>query len=334
MDAGIVQKIFTDHFETYRKSHVVDTRQYHAAESIMSCRTPDQGYHIDGCPNGDYHVLLYNSCKHRSCPQCGSIETELWLERRRRQALDCRYFHIVFTMRHDLHPLWRKNRKVFVNLMMRASWHTLQELLLDIRWLGGLPGAIAVFQSWDDEMREHCHIHYIVTAGGLTADNLWVSAKKSFLIPTRVLAAKFRGKFLAYLREGFNHVRPDGKEKADEEKLYPPAGMSVQHCLNLLNRLGRLKWHVDIEPSYEHANGVFKYVGRYIRRGCISRLNLAREQLGQPACEPVAEVPSAQQLLKKMFPDLETLRCPFCGSQLRTVFVCRRGQSSVWRRAA
>ncbi|HBT87915.1 transposase zinc-binding domain-containing protein [Desulfobacter sp.] len=184
MDAGIVQKIFTDHFETYRKSHVVDTRQYHAAESIMSCRTPDQGYHIDGCPNGDYHVLLYNSCKHRSCPQCGSIETELWLERRRRQALDCRYFHIVFTMSHDLHPLWRKNRKVFVNLMMRASWHSLRELLLDIRWLGGLPGAIAVFQSWDDDMKEHCHIHYIVTAGGLTADNLWVSAKKSFLIPT------------------------------------------------------------------------------------------------------------------------------------------------------
>ncbi len=191
-------------------------------------------------------------------------------------------------------------------------------------------------------------------------------------------------------------MRPDGKEKADEEKLYPPAGMSVQHCLNLLNRLGRLKWHADIEPSYEHANGVFKYVGRYIRRGCISekriisydgqsvrigyahpekhddnfftvdsqtfidrflshvpekgshlvrsyglfhpncisKLNLAREQLGQPACEPVTEVPSAHQLLKKMFPDLETLRCPFCGSELRTVFVCRRGQSSVWRLAA
>jgi hypothetical protein len=37
-----------------------------------------------------------------------------------------------------------------------------------------------------------------------------------------------------------------------------------------LNRLGRIRWHAHIEPAYEHANGVFKYVGRYIRRGPIS----------------------------------------------------------------
>jgi len=37
-----------------------------------------------------------------------------------------------------------------------------------------------------------------------------------------------------------------------------------------LNRLGRKRWHADIEPPYDHANGVFKYVGRYIRRGSIS----------------------------------------------------------------
>ncbi len=53
---------------------------------------------------------------------------------------------------------------------MRSAWHALRELLADWRWLGGLPGVISVFQSWDYELRKHCHLHLIVTAGGLNAD--------------------------------------------------------------------------------------------------------------------------------------------------------------------
>ncbi len=54
--------------------------------------------------------------------------------------------------------------------MLPAAWHTLKELLEDPRWLGALPGAIGAFQSWDDEMREHCHLHFIVTAGGVIVE--------------------------------------------------------------------------------------------------------------------------------------------------------------------
>ena len=270
MKKGIIQTIFNDHFESYRSTRVLDRRQYHAAGSIMTCRTSEQGYHINACPNGDYEVLMHNSCKHRSCPLCGSTETQLWLERRKRQALDSRYSHVTITISHDLHPLWRHNRKLFTNLMMQASWHSLKELLLDSKWLGALPGAVAVFQSWDDEMKEHCHIHLIVTAGGLTEDNQWVDIKKNQLVYTPVLASKFKGKFIAYLREGLESLTPKGEVKPDNERLYPPPGMTIQKCLNLLNRLGRKRWHADIEPPYDHANGVFKYVGRYIRRGSIS----------------------------------------------------------------
>lgn len=270
MKPGIVQKIFQDHFESYRKTRVLGRRQYHAAGNIMTCRTSKQGYHISACPNGDYEVLMHNSCKHRSCPLCGSTETQLWLERRKRQALDCRYFHVTITISHDLHPLWRRNRKKFTNLMMRSSWHSLRELLQDAKWLGALPGAVAVFQSWDDEMKDHCHIHMIVTAGGLTEDNRWINVKKDQLVYTPVLASKFKGKFLAYLREALNPLTSTDKAKPEEERLYPPPGTTIQKCLNLINKLGRKRWHADIEPPYDHANGVFKYVGRYIRRGSIS----------------------------------------------------------------
>ena len=46
--------------------------------------------------------------------------------------------------------------------------------------------------------------------------------------------------------------------------------MSVQQCLNLFNKLGRQKWHMQIDPAYAQVGGVLKYVGRYIRRGPLS----------------------------------------------------------------
>ena len=270
MSPGIVQRIFNDHFQTYRQGRRLTPGQWRAAWDIMTCRTAEKGFHVDACPNGDYRVVLPNSCKNHSCPQCGSTETQSWLEKRRSQALDCPYFHTVITISHDLHGIWSANRKLFTGHMMRSAWGALQELLGDWRWLGGLPGVIAVFQSWDDELLPHCHLHLIVTAGGLNVDGRWASAGKDMLVYTPVLASKFRGKFLDSLRQGFDPLTKTGRQKPSEQVLSAPAGKSVRQCLNLLNKLGRVRWHANIEPAYEHANGVFKYVGRYIRRGPIS----------------------------------------------------------------
>jgi hypothetical protein len=395
MRAGIVQKIFNDHFYDYSRDKILHSRERNAALAIMTCRTPVQGYHIDACPSGDYQVTVLNSCKHRACPQCGATGTQLWLERRKAQALDCPYFHVIFTISHDLHIIWRYNRKLFTNLLMRGAWHCLKEMLLDWRHLGGLVGAVAAFQSWEDEMRDHCHLHFIVTAGGLNEDGRWVRAGEK-LLWAPALAAKFRGKFLAYLNEAFSYYTATGKPKPKEKVLRPPTGMSVQKCLNLLNRLGRIRWHVDIEPQYEHANGVFKYVGRYIRRGpiserriigydghdvtiaythqekhekstfrlnahsfirrilshvpekgthvvrsyglfhpsCREKLNQAREILGQEPFEPSQKIPTAQELLSRMFPDKEIGRCPHCKTELRTIFIYRFGSASILRPAA
>jgi len=270
MQAGIVQRIFREHFAAYQRAHPLGPRERWAAWNILTCRTPAQGVHLDACPQGHYRVLLSNSCKHRSCPQCGATETELWLERRRLQALACRYFHLVFTISHALHPLWRWNRKHVTDRLFRAAWHTLRELLGDPRWLGVLPGAVGVFQSWGDELQEHCHLHVIVTAGGLSREGRWVEAAPAFLLPTAVVAAKFRGKFLAYLREGFTARRPGGQGKPAGPVLGPPPGRSVQQCRNLFNKLGRVPWHIQIEPAYAQAAGVDKYLGRYLRRGPIA----------------------------------------------------------------
>lgn len=270
MKPGIVQQIFNDHFPAMDATRRLDARSRRAAWNIRTCRTPAQGYHIDECPSGHYRIRLNNSCKHRACPLCGATETELWLERQSAKELRAPHHQVVFTSPDDLRALWRWNRKAFTNLYFRAAWHTLRELLADARRQGVLPGVIAVFQSWSDELGEHLHLHVIVTCGGLTPQGEWRLANPQFFLPVDVVAAKFRGKFLAYLREGFRTHTATGKPKSTDAVLVPPPDMGLQQCLNLLNKLGREPWHVQIEPAYASARGVLRYAGRYIRRGPLS----------------------------------------------------------------
>jgi hypothetical protein len=270
MEPGTVQRIFDDHYPAVEAAQRLDERSRRAAWNIRTCRTPAQGYHIDECPNGDYRIRLNNSCKHRACPLCGATETELWLERQSAKELRCAHHQTVFTSPDELRAIWRWNRRRFTNLYFLAAWHSLRELLASSRWLGALPGVIAIFQSWGDELREHLHLHFIVTCGGLSATAEWIAADPRHLLPVDVLAAKFRGKFLAYLREAFETHTATGKPKSEDQILVPPPDMTVQQCLNLFNKLGRQKWHVQIEPAYAHAAGVLKYTGRYLRRGPLS----------------------------------------------------------------
>jgi len=270
MNPGIVQQIFNEHFDAVNATHRLDDRSRRAAWNIRTCRTYKQGYHIDECPNGDYRIILCNSCKHRACPMCGALETELWLERQLAKELRCKHYQIVFTTSDLLRPLWRWNRKLFTNLYFLAAWHVLRELLADPRWLGALPGVTAVFQSWSDELGEHPHLHFIVTCGGISPAGKWVEADPEYLIPYAVLASKFRGKFNAYLRKALNPINARGKAKPKDQVLVPPPGRSIQQCHNLLNKLGRQKWNVHVDPAYQYAGGALKYVGRYIRRGPIS----------------------------------------------------------------
>jgi len=266
MKPGIVQRIFTEHYPTLNATRRLDDRSRWAAWNIRTCRTPSQGYHIDACPNGDYRIKLNNSCKHRACPLCGATETELWLERQSAKEIRCPHHQVVFTSPDGLRELWRWNRRAFTGTYLRAAWHTLRELLGDKRRLGGLPGAIAVFQSWGDELQEHLHLHFIITAGGLTAEGHWSAGDPSYLLPGAVLASKFRGKFIAYLRKG---LTGEGRRACDPV-LNPPPSMTLQQTLDLLDRLGNERWHVRIEEAYAHAGAVLKYAGRYIRRGPLS----------------------------------------------------------------
>ncbi len=256
---GIVRQVFSEHFDAYRRAHNLCWRERWAAFNIRTCRTAAQGAHVHECPEGHYKVIRYNSCRHRSCPLCGAEETEEWIQAQQARALPCRYHQIVFTIAEELHNLWRYNRRHFTNLFFRAAWECLRDFFAHPKWLGGLPGAIAAFQSWGETLNLHPHLHFLVTAGALSPQGVWLAPKSDFLFPAAALRAKFQGKFLDYLRRDLR-----------AGVLIPPHGRSLQQCLNELNRLGRRKFNVRIQPAYQHPKGLIKYLAFYFRRGPIS----------------------------------------------------------------
>src|SRR5262249_48177790 len=135
-----LQTIFQDAFPAYQQSHPLPSHVRKAARTIMQCRTAALGGHIQACPNGHVSRIWYNSCRHRSCPQGAYLQTERWLALHRARLLACDHYHVIFTLPHDLNPLWLANVPVITTLLFQGAHATLIELLDAPKYLAAPPG--------------------------------------------------------------------------------------------------------------------------------------------------------------------------------------------------
>ena len=179
---SVVQDIFRQHFTAYAAGHAQPLHVHKAAGAIKTCRTAQRGYHLQGCPDGHVVRRINNSCKHRSCALCAFTTVERWLRRQMAHLIRCDYYHVIFTIPHQLIILWEFNRRVFTNLLFSASWHYLRELLADERHLGALPGAIGSLHTWNQRLGKHLHTHFLVTAGGTDSGSVF---RNRFFCPFR-----------------------------------------------------------------------------------------------------------------------------------------------------
>ena len=261
-----LQTIFQDAFPAYEQSHALPAHVRTAARAIMQCRTAALGGHIQACPDGHVARVWYNSCRHRSCPQCAYLQTERWLALQQARLLACDHYHVIFTLPHELNPLWLANVPVMTTLLFQAVRDTLGTLLADPKYLGAQPGILAALHTWSQTLVLHPHLHCLVTGGGLTPAGQWVAVRHGFLLPARVVMAVFRGKMVAAIRQTLARGA-----------LALPEPMRPQQLLNLLNRLGhptQTKWNVRIMERYRHGAGVVTYLARYLRGGPIKNARL------------------------------------------------------------
>lgn len=221
----------------------------HAVQQIGICRTAALGGHLAHCQSCDTRHLLYHSCRHRACPQCGTLRTTRWIEKQRELLLPVPYFHVVFTLPSELREVVRSHQKALLPVLFRAAFESLAELCRDPHFLGAeLIGALAVLHTWTRTLGWHPHVHMLVPGGGLAADGeTWVTAprrKKRYLVPVRALSKKFRGRFMALARSAL------------------PQGQMPQVP-------AKKRWITFAKPVVQGAGQVLEYLGRYVHKTAI-----------------------------------------------------------------
>src|SRR5467141_644453 len=113
--------------DRYRSSF--DFQQLKAFRAIQRCRTAALGGHQDGCLRCGHQAISYNSCRDRHCPKCQAQARQRWIAARERELLAVSsYFHVVFTLPHELQPLVRQNEVELYNLLFRTVAETLLEV--------------------------------------------------------------------------------------------------------------------------------------------------------------------------------------------------------------
>lgn len=231
-----------------------------AVNAILTCRTPELGAHVATCGQCGYEHLLYHSCHHRACPQCGGDRTARWLEQQRELLLPVPYFHVVFTLPSELRRVVRSNQRALLAVLFKAAFDTLSELCADPRHLGAQIGALAVLHTWTRTLEWHPHVHLLVPGGGLAPDGqTWIGKTKRkerrhFLVPVKALAKCFRGRFMHLARRALPNV-------------------------NFPEIPWKKRWVVFAKPTVQGADSVLEYLGRYVHRTALSdRAILKQEQ--------------------------------------------------------
>jgi hypothetical protein len=213
-------------------------------------------------------VPVYNSCRKRHCPKCGAGKQWRWAQAREQDVLPVQYFHVVFTLPQELGPLALGNPRVVYSLLFQAVSETLLTLAADPKHLGARIGIIAVLHTWGQTLEHHPHVHCLVPGGGLSPDaSRWMSCRRDFLLPVRVMRTLYRNKLLALLVEAH-----------DAGKLVFPRQQQVladrRALLRLLAPLRKRKWVVYAKPPFGGPEQVLRYLARYTHRLVISNRRL------------------------------------------------------------
>ena len=268
VEVADILRVKGQHFlDRYRASF--DFQQLKAFRALQNCRTAALGGHLDACPQCGFQAISYNSCRNRNCPKCQTQARERWLAAREQELLPTSYFHVVFTVPHELNLLAQDNPRQFYHLLFTASAATLLEIAADPKHLGAEIGMLSILHTWGQNLLAHPHIHCVIPAGGIARDHTrWVHPHyPGFFLPIKVLRRVFRGKFIAGLKRLYRRkqLRCAGPSAAlADEKQFR----------QLLRRLHRHDWVVYAKPAFGGPRQVLRYLGRYTHRVAISNHRL------------------------------------------------------------
>ena len=247
-----------EHWENYAQAHrhQLTNDHYRAVRRVLACRTPALGgrlYQCDGCQEKQY---AYHSCNHRSCPQCGALDQQIWTAKQEARLLPVPYFMVTFTLPAELRVLCLRHPKVLYPLRLRQSAAALQDVCAT-KTGGAKLGFTSVLHTWGRQIQHHPHVHLIVPSVAFHAKHqtLHRPAKEKFLIHYQPLAARFRSRLHSAL-------------KSEHPEIYQTLIPIQRHVLSPAKT-----WNVQLQ-HVGSGRTALRYLARYVQRSAFAAKRL------------------------------------------------------------
>jgi len=262
---------FDKWWDIYKQSpsDFITPEQYKAVNAIRVCRSEALGVDHYACPDCGEITKVYHNCRNRFCPTCSWQDTVKWADRIKTQMLYLAHRHVVMTLPHQLNELIKENGPELLSILLRTSAEVFKD------WMGvkyGVqPGIISVLHTFGETKEYHCHVHMIVSWGGIHKQTRQMIPIKGEYVDYDFLKNKFRTKFENQIIEMF-----------DSGTLFH-AYESRQIFMRFIHRINKTKWIINLEPAMEIPTQVVRYIGRYSKRACLSEYKITKmegEEIG------------------------------------------------------
>jgi hypothetical protein len=242
-----------DFLETY--SHRIRPSVIENVNKVVCCGTGSLGFSLFSCHCGNSLSVPF-TCKSRFCSRCGKVACDNWMKRVISWALpDMRYRHIVFTIPEELRLTLILNRKAGLDSLFIASKNTLIQVFHDK--FDCVPGIISIVHTFGSDIKWNPHVHVIITSGGVSSD------KKSWIwtdfIPYSLLRTAWKTHLINTLRRWAKSVHSPNEYFVFNQ---------------LLDKLFKKQWYVNIGKILESLTFTIQYIGRYAKRPVIAETRL------------------------------------------------------------
>jgi hypothetical protein len=221
----------------------------------LMCGTPALGAEVYSSETEE-KVVCY-SCKSKACPSCGQRRTLEWQREQWAALPDIPYTSVVFTMPDLLWPIFQRNRQLIPDLAALGA-AVIEEWA---RNRYGVEVAImAVTHTFGRHLNFNCHVHLLVSSGGLKEVNSrWI---QSLRFDKRELMELWRYAVVNYLGDALR-----SNELSSDQ--------SVQELNALLQQQSQRRWIIDIR-GFVSKDKFLRYAGRYVRRPPIAESRFLR----------------------------------------------------------
>jgi len=212
------------------------------------------------------------------------------------------YFHVVFTIPKEIHPIVRSNPAELLDALIKAAAHSLIKIMADPKYGGGQPGLLCILHTWTRTMDYHPHVHCLVPAVVITNTNTntntnttnsnsnsitkysannannanttnhleWRLIEKKFLVPVKALADIFRAKFIKMARKKLlNHPKHPNQQFQFPQSIWKKRW--VVFC----------KASIKSRKPGQKVIHVLRYLARYVHRIAITNNRILSDHNGK-----------------------------------------------------